>query len=56
MSHRRAYDSKSWEIDILQQLAYAKTQEDAALRREVVAQVKTLQAYRGWSFDQGVGV
>ena len=44
MSNRRAQEGKSWEVGILRQLAYAKAQEDAALRREILAQVKTLQA------------
>ena len=44
MSHRRAHEGKIWEIGILRQLAHAKAQEDAAFRREVVAQVQTLQA------------
>ena len=44
ISLRRTHEGKSWEIGILRQLAYAKAQEEAALHREVVAQVKTLHA------------
>ena len=43
-SHRRALEDKSWEINILQQVAVFRSCEAAALRREVLAQVKTLQS------------
>ena len=43
-NYHRDLEYKSWEINILQQVAFFRSCEDAALRLEVLAQVKTLQS------------